>query len=48
MKGALKIMREEGRVPSINHPGMEIEFKEYTDMVGLGEIEALRKKFKAE
>lgn len=45
MENALRVMQEEGIVPSAHHPEMVCGFKEYTDAVGLPEVERLRREF---
>ena len=47
MEKALKAMMEEGVDPSANHPELVCSFGEYTDMIGLPEVEKIREMFKA-
>ncbi|MDI3533647.1 MAG: methylisocitrate lyase [Thermosediminibacterales bacterium] len=43
---AMQIIMEEGVSPTVNHPEMVMTFKEFTDLVGLPEINELEKKYK--
>ena len=45
VENALRIMMEEGIVPSAHHPEMVCGFEEYTNTVGLPEVERIRKEF---
>lgn len=45
VENALRVMAEEGIVPSAHHPEMVCGFKEYTNTVGLPEVERIRKEF---
>ncbi len=45
VENALRIMMSEGVVPSANHPELVCGFKEYTDAVGLPEVEKIRQMF---
>lgn len=45
MENALKMIREEGIDPSVAHPEMVCDFKEYTDLIGLPKVEEIRNKF---
>lgn len=45
MVNVLKELKESGQDPSINHPELVCSFQEYTDMIGLPEVEALWKTF---
>ena len=45
MENVLKKIREEEIDPSVHHPEMVCGFKEYTDLIGLPEIERIRNEF---
>lgn len=43
---AMQIIMDEGVSPTVNHPEMVMTFKEFTNLVGLPEINELEKKYK--
>lgn len=47
IENALQAMKEEGIDPSAQHPELVCDFKEYTDMIGLPEVEKIREMFQS-
>lgn len=48
MMNVLRELKKEGQDPSINHPELVCTFKEYTDLIGLPEVEKIRGMFACE
>jgi len=45
VENAMKIILKEGISPTVNHPETVYTFKEFTELVGLGEIREMEKKY---